>query len=161
MLGAVFLHHIGQLVVHVILDTDSRCFLGWGFFTNNLRFDRASSRERAHHGLGLELDQRLGQHRVVHTASAFPWLTALLDLHAKQLKSIDISLHPVLATGNVFLILAHQIAGQRLQVLLGHLFGQVGVEIFLVFALLDAQNRLAVNPDLYGLRVLDLNLDLW
>ena len=160
VLRAVFLHHVRQLVVHVILDTQCGLFLGRGLFANDLGLDWTSGWKRGHHGLGLKLHQRLRQHGVVHAACAFPRLRALFDLHAQQLKAVHVSLHPVLAAGDVFIKVADQIAGQSLQRFLVDVLGQVGVEVVLRLRFRCDLNLHPIHADGHGLGVLDLDLNL-
>ena len=103
MLRPVLDHLVGQLVVHVRSDTNGGLFLLWRFLTDNLGLYRTSSRERAHHGLGLELHQCFGQQRVVDSTRSRPRLGAVLDLQTKQLKAVHVSLNPVLTGASIFI----------------------------------------------------------
>ena len=84
VLGPILRHDVGQLVVHVILDAACSVALLRRLFTDDLRPHRPLGRERLHHGLSLELDDRLSEKRVIHTTGTRPRLGAVLDLHPQQ-----------------------------------------------------------------------------
>ena len=110
VLRAVLNHAVGQLVVHIVLDAPRCIALLRCFFADNLRPHRSLGRERLHHGLSLELNDRFSEERVVHTAGTGPRLGAVLDLHPQKLKTIDVSLYPVAATGDIVVIVPDQVA---------------------------------------------------
>ena len=109
MLRPVLDHHISHLIIHVVLNALSRSFLLWRLFTDDLGLDRARRREGLHHGLSLELNHGLCQQRVVHTTSTGPRLHPLFKLQAQQLQSIHVRLHPVLAAGNVGVVVLNKV----------------------------------------------------
>ena len=103
MFRAILDHHIGQLVIHISLDTLRGIALLVSLFTDNLRAHWPSGRECLHHGLSLELNQSFGEERVVDAAGTRPRLSPVFDLHTKQFETIDVGLYPVLAARQVFL----------------------------------------------------------
>ena len=84
VLGAVLIHHVGQLIVHVF--TNSRCrllHLG-SVFAQNDSLHRPSGWERLGDTLALEPNHALSQHGVEHTTRPLPRLGAVLVLQAQQ-----------------------------------------------------------------------------
>ena len=128
MFWAILDHHIGQLVIHIRLDTRRGITLLGRFLTDDFRAYRTSSRECLHHGLSLELNQSFGEERVVYAARTRPRLGPVFDLHTKQFETIDIGLYPVLAARQVFLKFTEQVASKLCEHALIHVFGQVIVE---------------------------------
>ena len=61
MLRPILDHHIGKLVIHVVLNPGRSVTLLRGLLTDDLRPHWPLGRERLGHGLGLELDQRFGE----------------------------------------------------------------------------------------------------
>ena len=116
MLGAVLLHHLGELVVHVVLNADGRLFLLRGLLADDLGLDRTCGREGLHDRFGLELDRALHQQRVIHTACTGPRLCALVIFEAQQLQALDVGVKPVLARGDIRVVVSQQVGGQTLQV---------------------------------------------
>ena len=97
MLGAILLHHLGKLVVHVLLDTFCGFFFLLGVFTNDFGLNWPTSGESLGDTFGLEAHNCLGQHRVEHATCTLPRLRAVFVLKAQQFQAIDVGLNPLFA----------------------------------------------------------------
>ena len=111
--------------VHVGLDALGLPLLIVGDLADDLGLDRASAGEQIAHGLGVEADDALEQHRVERAAGAFPWIGALLVIEAHELETAGVGLAPFGARALILF-------GQRADVGAGapkFLFGQQHAEI--------------------------------
>ena len=123
MLRAILDHHIGQLVIHIFLDACSGVLLLYSLFTDYLRTHRPLGWECLAHSLGLELNYRFGQQWVMYTTCTGPRFRTVFDLHTQQLKTVYISLYPVLAAADIFVKLTKQVASKLCKHALVHVFG--------------------------------------
>ena len=101
MLGTILNHLVGQLVVHVILDTLRSLFLHLIHGTHDLSLNRTSSRESLRDHFRLETHSSFRQQGGVDTTRTRPRLGALLILHAKDFQAFDKRIHPIFAAVNV------------------------------------------------------------
>ena len=161
MLGAVLLHHLGQLVVHVLSNPGSSFLFLRGLASDDLGLDRTHCREGLHDGLGLELDRTLHQDGVEHTTRTRPRLGSLFVVQTQQLQTLDVGVKPILPGANIRIVITQQISGQRRQHPLVHIFSKVGIKVLCRLLTRHDVNLHAVNADVYRLRVFDLNLNVW
>ena len=103
MLRAVLNHHIGQLVVHVDLDTQRGVFFLPRNFPDDLGSDRARGRECLTHGFGLKTNSSFGQNCGIYATRALPRVCTLFVFEAKHLKTSNKRVRPVFSTVNVCL----------------------------------------------------------
>ena len=115
-LVAVLCHFLGDEVVHLRLYTISLIHFLRRHLAHNFGTDRARSRIQFAHGLRLETNNGFGQHGVEHARCTRPRLAALFDLHAKQIKALDVSSRPLAARLAVRFKITHKFGCHRLQV---------------------------------------------
>ena len=158
MLGTIFLHHVRQLMVHVIFNTGCSFFFLRRFFTNNLSTHRPRSGECLHDSLGLKLNRTLHQQGVGHTTRTGPRLTTLFVLQPQQFQAFNICIQPVFTRGEVGVIVTKQVTSKGLQLLSRHLFSQISVEVFGVAVFFHAYFY-AVGVYGHRFRVFNFNLN--
>ena len=87
----------------------------WGQFAHDFGTCGPACRHQFTHGLRLESDYGLGQHRVIHARRAAPWGCTLFHLHTQQVEALDIGSSPLLAGHPVAFERLDEVRGERLQ----------------------------------------------
>ena len=159
VLRAVLLHDLGQLIVHVISDTNGRVLLLRGLLTDDLGLDRPCRREGLHDGLGLELNRRLHQQRVEHPARTRPRFCPVLVSQTKDLQSLDVGVEPVFTRGEILLILTDQLARERSKFAFTHEVSKVSVKVLGTWLVSNHLDHHAINPDSHAFGVFNHNFN--
>ena len=146
MFRPILWHLLCELVVHVITNSFGSLFLELVDGPNNFCFDRAFGRKSFNNRLRLKSDSRLSQDSWENTASTIPRLCALLILHAKNIKALNVHLSPVFATCHVGFDQLNQLGCNRLKLAVIHMLGQVCIKLYVVI-LWHEVNLNAINPN--------------
>ena len=97
MFGAVFGHHFGDLIVHLVGHADGLLLFLFGELAQYLGLDRTLGRECFHNRLGLKADHRFRQHRMKDPARSGPRGASFFYLESEEFESPDVSLFPILS----------------------------------------------------------------
>ena len=131
--GIVFARHLGQVVVEILLECLGQlvvCRVAVVVVVADL--DRAVGRQELAAGIGLKAQAGLEQQRMTATARTFYGAAGItrrrrhaLQREAQKLDALGLLLDPVIAATLIVGNTAHQLFGERIQVAVVHLLGDV------------------------------------